>query len=53
MRKKMSKAKEENKYKKATIKRLAWYFNSYWKLMCTAKNNGRKKWTNLLPVNIS
>ena len=42
MRKKMSKAKEENK-QTVTIKRLVWYFSSCWKLMCTVKTKDKNK----------
>ena len=38
----MSKTIEENK-QKVTIKKLVWYFNLYWKFMCTVKNNGKSK----------
>ena len=43
----MSKAIDGNKPKAAT-KRLVWYFNLYWKFMCTVKNNDKNK-MNLLP----
>ena len=39
---KMIKTIEENK-QKVKIKILVWYFNLYWKLMCTGKNNDKNK----------
>ena len=38
----MSKTTEENNMT-VTIKILFWEFNSYWKFMCTGKNNGKSK----------
>ena len=44
----MSKGIEENK-KKVAIKRLVWYFNLYWKFMCTGKIHDKNKMNLPLP----
>ena len=44
----MSKAIDGNKPKAAT-KRLVWYFNLYWKFMCTVKNNDKNTMNLPLP----
>ena len=44
----MSKGIEENK-KKVAIKRFVWYFNLYWKFMCTVKIHDKNKMNLPLP----